>query len=1151
MTRLLRGAAAPIVCAALLGVALAQVGCGFDIPPADAPPEPRVRAVLDPDSSTVPLPNTLAVDPDGTLPDLEVEDGDSAQQAFYDWLGELNGWLPQTPVEIPFDGELDEASLTAENVRLFRLEEGGELTELEIAELVYATVDDDSPARSRVTVVPADPLAPATSYGVVVTKGVQGENGVAIGEPAPIFFALHDRPIVTEGGEITIPQLEDDPATASDLEAVRASLEPITSRLGDLDLERGDVAMMFSWRTNRNVFTVLDPDTATIPLPNTLAMDEGEDGLPTFPAAALPALTQWRASLETDDPLPRTAQIYFDEYLDSLHGWPNDITSLPVEVPLSGPIDEESLGPDSVQLWRAGRGDEPPARLTDVTLEYVADEDAGSYKVVIQPGEELAGAGLALDTDYFAFITTDVTDPQGDPIKQPSALALALQPAPLVDDQGGSLVEQASDADAQTAAGVQQLLRPFVEAIEAQTDYDYDELASVWSFYTWRDPFIVFDPLNGDIPFPNAFLIGDDGTVDIPIPEGIDPLQRGIFEEVNTRDGFSVLGQGWVTVLGELDPASVTYYEDGQDDGELGAIAMAEVPGALPETLGPEYIELEYVPEYGKIMFRPKLPLRKGTLHAAILSDRLVGTNGLPAKPTPIFVMLASEFPLYDADSGESLIAQLPDSAAPDLEAGRMQYSRLFLSAQIVTGDKRDSITGAFAFTTDDVTEPLQQIHAQALARLAERAELVAERACEVDDTRDCAEDLLDNSDGSFDTYTGPYLNSAPLYEGGPTTDERDFSNIAQIQWAGEFDSVNFLDGDRAIKGWDALDTARVPITVYVPKATAECQPPFRVLIAQHGLGSSRLFSGLGLANTMASPEYCLATVAIDSVLHGGRTEGLDTLHPTTHPEDSGDGFLGIDFVVSTNNFTQSVVDLAVLNQIIRAGGLDSLVDNTAGDDGMGDPLPMFDISRVGIMGTSLGGIFSADLVTIDPELNDVVLTVAPGKLTYYLTEDSIIGENLLGPLESLGVLERGTFAFEQLISFVQWVADVVDPGAFARYTTDDTLDALVYDPMADAFSEGDGVPAADVLAQMALDDNVAPNVSTRQLAEVLGVSLEDSTYEARHGFIGTQNADDPNYAAAECARRQAAWFMRAALDDEDTTLPDELKAATCVANLD
>ena len=1129
-------------------ISASLLGCAEELEQDPKHPE-RVQVIFDPATSTIPLPNQAAVQADGTLPKSEAP-RDTAQAAFYAWIDDLHGWLPETPIEVPLDGELDASTIDLEDALLWRVEQDESLTALAIKELRYELVEAEEagPARSKIVIVPVEPLKAATRYGAVLKTSINGANGEPILAPLAIFFGLNNGPLFEEeSGRVTIPQLQGDPDTAEALErSVRRSLTPITSNLSEIGLDRKEIAAAFTWSTGVDAFTVLDPSTATIPLPNTLALDPGSDGLPTFPRAPLQSLVEYERAEAAGESPELTAQIYFERYLDDLHGWPNTVASLPIEVPLSGPIDPATITEESVQLWQILE-DGTPERISDLTLDYIAlpaeqEGEKGIYKIKLSPARD-----FRLNTDYFAFVTRDVKDLQGRELLPAGAMAMGLQPHPLLDEEGRSTVNQLDDASAQAATGLQRVLAPFVEAIEDQAGYEYDDLASVWSFYTWRDPFIVFDPLNGDIPFPNAFLIDDKGTeapeddtVDLPIEPRADPLTRSLLEELNTRSGFARMAQGWVTVLGELDPESVTYFEPSQkmpgaDPEGRGAIAMAARAGDdLPVPVEPERIELDYRSDYGKIMLRPQLPLKQSHQHIVLLTDRLRGTNGLKAQPTPIFVMLTSPFELYDEAQG-SLVAQLPDESAPGLEAGRKLYAELFTRAELITGDTRESIVGAFVFTTDDVTTPMQRARARAMAKLEARETLQIERACEVDASRECDEDLLDNRDASQDAYNGPYGDGRA----------RDFSNLQQIQWAGEFRTVDMLREDgNAFASWEDIDEeTRVGVSLFVPKRVeGQCEPPFRVVISQHGLTSSRLISGLGMANEFAAPETCLATVVLDTVLHGGRSASSQTLHPVTKPPTSGDGFLSANFVQSKNFLKQGILDLLVLNRLVRQGALEGLVENTtaAGTD------PMFDVEEMAVVGTSLGGLFATAAAALDPTLNIAVLNVAPGKLTYYLTEMSTIGEGLLAPLSILGI-ERGTFVFEQLIAFLQWVGEEVGPAIFASHLIEDRLRALEYDASSDSYARGERVPSAEVFMQMALDDEVAPNVSTRQLARILDIDLEPTTFEAPHAFLIQNDPSEPSFKASECGRRQAAFFLRAAIEGSDTTLPPELVAKTCV----
>ncbi len=1108
--------------AALLFGTLGAAACAPDIAEQPAPPE-RVSPIFDPTTATIPLPNDAALDSSGptqgTLPDLAQINEESAAGEFARWLTNLYGWLPEQAIEIPFNGKLNVASLEGQ-IKLFRVEADGALTELEQAAPLYR----EEGAGSRVTVVPAAPLSLGTRYAVTMTTNVRDDKGDTILAPQAIYLALNDGPIVTEDGTITLPELRNSPETAKSLEGVRDLLLPISNYYKEEGLDRKDIAVAFTWTTARNAFTVLDPTTGTLPLPNTLALES--DG--TFPAAGLPNLSAWRAA--GSPAADFNAQIYFEQYLDSLHGWPNPANSVPIELPITGDVDPATLTEETVQLWRVS--EQGPQRVEVESITVIEGSGSASARVKIVPA-----ADLLLDTSYFAFVTREARNTAGLPLQPPAALLLAMQPHPVLDDQGQPTVSSLNPANAQAVAGVQGLLGPVMTQIEAAAGLDHTDLASAWTWFSWRDPFIVFDPAGGDIPFPNAILAAS-GTVSLPTA-GADGLLLAILNELNTRRAFSVLGAGWATIQGELDPDTISVIPSAdQKDAHSVAMALTASPfpsAPAPSLLAPEEeLVLDYQPELNKLFFRfPKPLLRsrhyaadeddRATQYAGVVTNRIKGVNGLSLKPTAPFVFLSSPAPLIDAD-GNSLVAQLDNGSAGQLEQLRLAYARLFTSLPLVTGDRREDVAVAFVFNTDDVARPLQEARARAMARLNADAPSSARRAA--------TQQRVDDPGAA---YNGPFA-------GGQA---RDYSNIAEIQWTAEFDSVSLYGMDRQPLPYDDITLNPVGFSVFVPKEQGDCAKPFNVTILHHGLGSWRADAAHALANELAAPGSCLATVVMDLPQHGGRTPGEASLHPEVKPATSGATFVSGDLIASKNNFAQGAIDTSALTRIIKASGLNAVVDSGAGTFS----------TNVGFAGISLGAAVGQLFVTIDPDVRVAALNVPPGQLSYYLSEPSSVGAGLLPILSGAGIM-RGSFLFEQALSFLQWLLDPVDPAALAPYITSNTLEVLSYSPADGMYNVVGGVdsptrvPAARVLIQMALDDQTTPNRGTIQLAETMGVSLMNTTFEAPHSFIS--NASSPEELAAQrCGRAQIVQWLSSGLESSSNTptLPANLQAPACLTN--
>ena len=1076
----------------------------------DPKPVDKVQPIFDSVAGTIPLPNDAALDEQGTLPDLDAIDEDSAQGEFHRWLTTLHGWLPSTGIEIPFNGELDEKTIDKEDFRLFRVKQDGSLETLEIDTVEYEAVEqrvaDENDEivtidGSMITVVPKEPLEPLMQYAVVGTKDIEDPNGRRIIEPQAIFFAASEEPLVDENGEKTIDSLPDD-ETAQSLEALRQSLEPIFDGAAAKEgIERSDVGIAFGWSTVKDPKTIVDPATATLPLPNTAALDE--DG--TFPKAAL------------DNVDEDTAQGHFEQYLDRLHGWP---PTTPITLPIQGDVDSGTLGPESVQLWAMKGENDMPEQFELEEVNY--DEEAGEITLV--PKKELPKR-----TRYVAFATNEVKNADGLSLKLPAALRMAIQPFDVLEN-GSSTVNEIPDADAQSIAGLRQFLRPAAQFIEMATDATLEDLGAVWTWQTWTDTFVVFDPAGGVLSFPNEFLRrGMNGRVSIPT-EGLSGLQKTLIEELNKRQGFSTTAPAWIPLDGKIDPQSLT-------DESLKYMFISGTPTVYDASR----YEVAYESDWDQIVTRLNDPWMKDPAtdptmddfqNAGVVTTELMGTNGHPVRPSPAFVFLRSPKPLVDSN-GNSKVDQLDDMTAQQLEPARQTFNTLLGFAPAIPDlnvKNREEVALAWAFHPENSTQPVQELRAQALAKVDGRSSTEFSRACEPN----CSMDP-NQVDDPGSSYQGP----------DGMGDAVDMSNVQTIQWAAEFDTVNFLDMNNRIVDFMSASDETIGASVFVPKTNGNCSPPFKVVIAQHGLGGSRIGPGMAMANELAG--QCLATVTIDFPKHGGRSPSSMDLHPDTKPMNSGMGYFSTDLVGTVNNAKQSIVDVAVLAEIIQRDGLETAID----DDTNTDLFAYNSDEEIGYVAQSLGGFVGFPFLSVDSNVTVGVFNATGGKYSRVLFDGSL-GGDLEQVLEMAGLME-GTFERFQAESFVQWIAEHIDPFSFAPFIKKEPLDETTYDPMNGSFSSGDTLESNEVLMQMSqnpmsMDDEVVPNATTELLANSAGFSLADSTYTAEHGFLYETDQMSADFKAADCARRQAAAWVGSGLGGT-AMFPDNLKASNCTSN--
>jgi len=1109
-------------------VAIGAAACMPDIEWDESEAAPRVQPVFDSEAETIPLPNDAALDPKGTLPDLEGVDQENAEGEFLQWLSSLHGWLPETPIEIPFDGRLDPGSLDAEDVALYRRTdetfESVEVAEVNYREKTVEVSAEDGEIReidgSVVSIVPAEDLAPREEFAAVVTKDVDGADGRAISEPQPIFFSASEEPLVDENGNPTIESLERlSPDELQQLEGLRQSLQPVFAHAADQGIERDDVAMAFRWSTVRDPMTILDPASETVPLPNTAALED--DG--TFPAES--ALGEENVPAGGEE--PGDAQEYFNAYLDRLRGWP---PTTPVTLPISGEVDPETLTTDSVQLWAMSDGEQDGPRQME--LESV-DYDAESGSVELVPAEN-----LSTRTEFVAFATEDVRDTEGLSLTLPAPLQMATQPHPILED-GSSTVGRISDEEAEAIEGLRQSLRPAATFVDEETDTGVDELGAIWSWYTWQDTFAVFDPTTGTIPFPHDAVRGDDGTVDLPT-DGLSDLQAGLIEELNRRYGFSTVAAGWVPFDGPIDPSTL-------NDQSLQFMWINK-SGAPEKIYDPARYRVDYREQWDQVTVETIAPWHRDPNYdpqadsastAGIVTTDLQSADGHPVRPTPAFVFLRSPEPVFE--NGESTVDQLDDQTARTLESSRQQFNLLLTVApgqlDDLSVENRDQVALAWAWHPENTPQTVQEVRAQALANLDERGETAALPA----DDDNLVED--------------PGSDYAPTDEQTPV----DMANVAAIQWAAEFETVDFLDDASRVLGYMDAAPETVGISVFVPKKTGDCQrgngAGFDVVIAQHGLGGSRIQPGMALANELAA--RCLAMVTMDFPLHGGRTPGTNTLHPQPTPEGSGMNFFSTDVVASKNHTLQSIVDLVVLRAMADSDeGLEATIDDDPSTNWFRDGGDR----EVGYVGLSLGGFAGVPFTTVEPGIRTAVFSGTGGKLARVLIEGAL-GESLVGALEDAGLAD-GTFERYRALAFLQWLADPVDPFSFSPFLTGsplyeptEPLRELTFEP-GSGFSTASPVPANDVLLQMmqgadSSDDPVVPNATTELLAEAAGVPLEETTFTGPHSLLFVTDDESGASAAAECARGQAAAWLAEGLTgtgelSNPDSIPQNLRSSNC-----
>ncbi|MBU84782.1 MULTISPECIES: Ig-like domain-containing protein [unclassified Alcanivorax] len=235
-----------------------------------------------------------------------------------------------------------------------------------------------------------------------------------------------------------------------------------------------------------------------------------------------------------------------------------------------------------------------------------------------------------------------------------------------------------------------------------------------------------------------------------------------------------------------------------------------------------------------------------------------------------------------------------------------------------------------------------------------------------------------------------------------------------------------------------------VPLQVTLPDPAYEVAPGVTCAAAKpdglpvamyvHGIGSDRT-SVVALAHSLA--KACVATVAIDLPLHGGRAfeEGNAALN-----------FINLGVLTNTrDNLRQSVMDLLNLNASLA--NIDAELE--AGE------LVGLDTSDVKVVGVSLGGIVGTTYATVNQlaiaadgklakdaanpalasklnPLSGLVVSAAGGQLTQVLINSEALGPSIQAGLAAGGI-EAGSSDFEKFLYVAQSTVDSGDPVNFAE----------------------------------------------------------------------------------------------------------------------
>lgn len=889
------------------------------------------------------------------------------------------------------------------------------------------------------------------------------------------------------------------------------------------------------------VKAVFDSATATIPLPNDLALQAaattpggtgallqlfvGGGGWPNDQEVAVEIPIQRLALQANGSFAPATSPAAID--LATVNASTVALLRIDSGTPVAVPFDAEYDAPPagSFGLLRLR-----PARAADGSRHWAP---GGRYVVAVRGGSSgvRTTGGRALSADLVtSFITQgkDLTVEEFQPPGLPPALAaqleqlrqLYLQPLTWV-TSGTSWIPQSDPS-----------LPPAFEAVDAV--FPVGEIASIQAFGVEDGTHVAGDPGAGQIPLPSDFLLEGDGTV-VNNP-AFGPAAPGL----DTLDGFSTTGILLAPTTGPIDALSVSrtsvlLFETGGafpvwlhdllsaiGAGNPGLARYLTQPPDLNAVVGGTTVS----PTIG---LQPAIPVAVGpnsfflpplaeqTTYVVVVTDRVLDAQGRPLKRGTLGKFLLTY---------QGALADLPvldATTAAGLEALRAGLAPLLDALPLLTGDAtltRDHVVMAYPVTTQTVTEV--SVGLSALPYAPGGAGGVTSPAYFVPTSADAV---------TPPDIGVPYSNVAAFYTAGiPTIDPIDVTTGALQPNPG-------LWTQEVIP---ALVAVPDPATVTVPACPAGSPVPYcaPLVVFHHGLGGGRL-TALPFVSALASRGFVVA--AVDAPLHGDRAfcDSASDCNPggacTPVPGAAGQG----DFIAPGTCSNGLAFDPARLTTVASGNYFVSanffrtrdairqdLLDHAALVLALAPPPPAsgplatalatnhgiaIDPTQVYYDGISLGGVIGTQIAASNPRVSRAVLAVAGGTVVDALTNAPAFDAQIDALFLSLGI-DRSQLAtnpamaaaYLKTLLVAKWVLDPAEP---LNYTAH--VPAKLPSPL-DGLLGPLGHTTTAAFGQVANCDAVIPNPFNLLLYENGGIPFTFYVDDAplggcvSHGFLGS-----------------------------------------------
>ena len=571
-----------------------------------------------------------------------------------------------------------------------------------------------------------------------------------------------------------------------------------------------------------------------------------------------------------------------------------------------------------------------------------------------------------------------------------------------------------------------------------------------------------FDPAGGVLPFPINLLLSGSGDLTLNIPVA-DPTDFGDPQvALNALDGFSTVSPWTFTFSDPVNPSTIVPGDTVrlfEIAFEFGTVVVDRVVAELVP--GQDFVATvaSTDPSGRTVAIVPLVPLKEMTGYMAVVTNGVEDSAGNIATPSQTYFLTKRTEPLITA-GGVSTDPLLDNGTAQALEPLR-QLTNAQESAAAGEGIARDDIVLSWTATTQSITPVLNVVRST-----------LSPTSSSLADTQLTTADVLPpgTSPGIADVFIGvvelPYFLGTPSAD-NPTAPLDTFWEAAPGNYIPPFDGLGLDPASTNVTVANPIPVERArqtaPILVTVPNEfSGQVKPPggWPVVIFQHGITGDRS-QALALADTMAS--IGVVVISMDLPLHGitqtnlmDPTQPLAALYIGNTPfaalpgatertfdldlQDNASGAPGPDGQIdSSGAFFINLQNLLVARDNIRQGQVDlsTLALNVPFMDIDNDTLPDFDGSNINFAGLSLGGIVGTGFLSVEPTVDNALLSVPGGGIANLLAASPTFGPVIRAGLQQAGV-EPDSPDFFQFLGAAQAVVDSADPINWSRVAVAD-----------------------------------------------------------------------------------------------------------------